>query len=122
MNTAQRSPFANAFLLVLALLVLAGGIVGYYFLEEQPTFLRMLALIAAFVVALAIAYNTQQGRSLFDFLRASDLERRKIVWPTRTETIQTTLIIGAVTIVLSIILSLMDLAFASLIKILIGGV
>ena len=121
MNTAQQSPFANAFLMVLALVVLAGGIAGYYFLDGQPTFVRMLAVIGALVVAAFIAYNTQQGRALFTFLKAADLERRKVVWPTRTETIQTTLIVGVVTLLVSIILFAMDTFFSWLVRLLIGG-
>jgi preprotein translocase subunit SecE len=106
---------------VLAVLVAVGGVVAYYFLDGQPDFLRMLAVIVALVIAAFIAYQSQQGRNLFAFLKASDLERRKVVWPTRTETMQTTLIIGVVTLLVSIVLFGMDTFFAWMVRLLIGG-
>ncbi|MCG8464171.1 MAG: preprotein translocase subunit SecE [Xanthomonadales bacterium] len=121
MNTAQQNPVANTFMLVLAILVVIGGVVGYYLLDGQPDFIRMLAVIGALIVAGFIAYKTQQGRALFDFLKAADLERRKIVWPTRTETLQTTVIIGVVTLIVSFILFGMDLFFSWGVRLLMGG-
>jgi preprotein translocase subunit SecE len=121
MNTAQQNPVANTFMLVLAILVVIGGVVGYYLLDGQPDFIRMLAVIGALIVAGFIAYKTQQGRALFEFLKAADLERRKIVWPTRTETLQTTVIIGVVTLIVSFILFGMDLFFSWGVRLLMGG-
>lgn len=121
MSTAQQSSAANVALLVLTGAIVAGGVAGYYLLADQPTFVRMLAVIGALIVAAFVAVRTRQGRSLFDFLKASDMERRKVVWPTRQETIQTTIIIGVVTVIISLVLFAMDSAFSYLVRVLIGG-
>jgi len=94
--------------LVLALLILAGGIVGYYWFNEFPTWQRLLMLVGTFVVSGAIGFFTRAGHALRDFLFESQFELRKVVWPTRQETMQTTLVIIVVVIVLSLLLGLID--------------
>ena len=94
--------------LALALLVLAAGIVGYYWFNDLPTWQRLLMLIGAFVGGGAIGFFTRAGHALRDFLVESNFELRKVVWPTRQETLQTTLVIIVVVIVLSLLLGLID--------------
>ena len=94
--------------LVLALLIIAAGIVGYYWFNELATWQRLLLLIGAFVVGGAIGFFTRAGHGLRDFLVESNFELRKVVWPTRQETLQTTLVIIVVVIVLSLLLGLID--------------
>jgi preprotein translocase subunit SecE len=95
--------------LALALIVLAAGVFAYYWYNDFATWQRLLILLGSFVVAGAIGYFTRAGQSLREFLVESNFELRKVVWPTRQETIQTTLVIFVVVIVLSLILGLIDL-------------
>ena len=95
--------------LTLALIVLAAGLVGYYWFNAQPTWQRLLMLIGGLVVGGAIGYFTHSGRQLQEFLSESLFEMRKVVWPTRQETIQTTLVIMVVVVILAILLGLIDL-------------
>ncbi len=95
--------------LALALLVLTAGIVGFYWFSEWSSALRGVALLVSFVVALAIASFTEVGRSLRSFLGEANFELRKVVWPSRDETIRTTGVIIVVVIILSLLLGMIDL-------------
>ena len=95
--------------LVLAIAVLVAGIVAYYWFNELPTWQRLLILLGCVVAGGAIGFFTRAGHSLRNFLVESNFELRKVVWPTRQETMQTTLVIIVVVIVLSLLLGLIDL-------------
>jgi preprotein translocase subunit SecE len=93
----------------LAVLVLLGGFVGYYWFNDLASWQRLLILLGGMVLAGAIGYFTRAGTALRDFLVESNFELRKVVWPTRQETIQTTLVIMVVVVILSILLGLIDI-------------
>ena len=96
--------------LSLAGLLIVAGLVGfYYFAGTWTTALRIVALIGAFVLAGVVGAATHTGRSLRVFISESQFELRKVVWPTRDETIRTTGVIIAVVIIISLILGLIDL-------------
>jgi len=97
--------------LTLALLIIAAGVVGYYWFNDLPTWQRLLLLLGGFVLGGAVGYFTRSGHSLREFFSESLFELRKVVWPTRQETIQTTLVIMVVVVILSILLGLVDLFF-----------
>jgi len=113
MTTVEAGPSRfDAAKLVAAILVLAGGVTGFYYYAEQ-FFLpyRVLALLAVTVVSIVIAYNTTAGKSLWTYAQDSRAELRKVVWPTRTETMQTTLVVAIVVVVVGLILWLLDMGF-----------
>ena len=93
----------------LAVLVLLGGFVGYYWFNDLASWQRLLILLGGMLLAAAIGYFTRAGTALRDFLVESNFELRKVVWPTRQETIQTTLVIMVVVVILSILLGLIDI-------------
>lgn len=104
--------------LVLAGLVLAAGVFAYSWFSNDagiPSSVRMLGVLAALVISLAIAAFTALGRRVRNFLAESQFEMRKVVWPTREETLKTTAIIIVVVIVLSLMLGLIDLILKSVI-------
>jgi preprotein translocase subunit SecE len=122
MNTkAEQSKGASAAdigKLVLAGLVLVAGIVAYSFFGNDgniPSSVRLLGVLAALVVSLAISAFTALGRRVRNFIAESQFEMRKVVWPTRDETLKTTGIIIVVVIVLSLLLGLIDLILKSVI-------
>ena len=88
--------------------LVAIGVIGNSHFSAQPLFFRALALIVIAAIALAVVYHTEKGAGLWDLVQGSIVELRKVVWPTRQETNQTTLIVVAVVIVMSIILWLLD--------------
>ncbi len=104
--------------LMLAGLVLVAGIVAYSWYDNDgsvPQSVLVLGVIAAIVASLAIAAFTAPGRRLKGFLAESQFELRKVVWPTRDETVKTTAVIILVVIVLSLLLGLIDLILKSVV-------
>ncbi len=79
--------------LVVSILLLLGGIAGYYVLGDQPIWERWLAVVAGVVLAAAILTTSQYGRDLKQFVLDARVELRKIVWPPRRETGLTTLVV-----------------------------
>jgi preprotein translocase subunit SecE len=80
--------------LAISILLVVGGIVGYYWFADQVALLyRVLGLLAVIGVAVAIAITTELGKFVVAFGRSASMEMRKTVWPTRKETTQTTLIV-----------------------------
>ncbi len=97
--------------LVLAAAVLIAGVFAYSWFSSDsrfPTSVRLVGVLVALVLSLAIAAFTGPGRRMREFLSESQFELRKVVWPTREETLKTTGIIIAVVIVLSLLLGLID--------------
>jgi len=104
--------------LVLAGLVLVAGIVAYSWYDNDgsvPQSVLVLGVIAAIVVALSIAAFTAPGRRVKGFVAESQFELRKVVWPTRDETVKTTAVIILVVVVLSLLLGLIDLILKSVV-------
>ncbi|QOC23362.1 preprotein translocase subunit SecE [Wenzhouxiangella sp. AB-CW3] len=121
MAAEKTSPRDNL-LWAAGLLVLAAGLYGFiHFAGEVMLLFRVLGLLAAVGVALAIVGQTARGRGMFGFLRETDVERRKVVWPTRDETLQTTLMVLVITIIVAIMLFLMDTLFGWIVRRLIGA-
>ena len=97
--------------LALASIVLIAGIVGFYYFSDNPnvpSFARVIGVIAAVAAALAIGAFTVPGRKLRGFIAESQFELRKVVWPSRDETLKTTGIIIVVVIILSLQMGLID--------------
>lgn len=98
-----RSPLDTP-LLALALCVLVGGISAFYYFEQLPAAVRWLIMLACVAAAGGVLYLTTTGRTLFAFVKGSNIELRRVVWPNRKETLQTTLVIMVVVIVLALLL------------------
>jgi preprotein translocase subunit SecE len=88
--------------LLLAVVILVGGIVGYYYFEDESVLLRAVGVIASVAVAATVAMTTEQGRHLWHFILGSRIELRKVIWPTRQETLQTTLTVFVFVFILAI--------------------
>lgn len=110
----------NKIKLVLALLLVAAGVAGFYFLAEQALVVRILAVLAGIVAAVVVFWTTRQGQSAFAFAREAAAETRKVVWPTRKETIQTTLMVFALVVVVAIFLWIVDMGFLWMVEKLLG--
>ncbi|MBL8492309.1 MAG: preprotein translocase subunit SecE [Rhodocyclaceae bacterium] len=92
----------------LALFLLIAGVAGFYLLGEQPMVLRVLSVLAGIAAGAAVAWHTEPGQRFFVFARESQLEARKVVWPSRKETIQTTGIVFGFVLVMAIVLWITD--------------
>ncbi len=107
--------------LVVAGLIVVAAVVGFYFFDEQSTPLRVVGLLALTGVAAWVGLQTEPGRKFWNFLQDAQFEVRKVVWPTRQETMQTTLLVMVVVIVVALILWGLDTVLGWAIRSLIGG-
>jgi preprotein translocase subunit SecE len=89
--------------LVVAILLIV-AIVGNYIYRDVNLPLRALAVVVLIAIAGGITLLTAKGKATVTFAREARTEMRKVVWPTRQETLHTTLIVAAVTAVMSLIL------------------
>ena len=107
------TPFDTAKLFLASLIVLA-GIVGYYYFADESALLRAIGVLLALIIAVWVAMQSYQGRLLWKFIQGSRIELRKVVWPTREETIQTTAIVLVLAMIGGAFFWLLDLALLGL--------
>jgi preprotein translocase subunit SecE len=100
--------------------VIVAGLWGFYFFAEYSLLLRVLVLLALTGAAAAIALTSEPGRKLWRFAVDARMEVRKVVWPTRQETVQTTLIVIVMVLILGIVLWLFDMVLMSILRFLTG--
>ena len=119
-KTETQQGSIDIFKFLVALGVLTISLVGFYYYAEAPKIFRVLCVLAGIIVSLVIVSQTLKGRQAIDFVREAQVEVRKIVWPTRQETSQTTLFVIIVVIIFAILLWVLDLGLSSSIQGLIG--
>jgi len=93
---------ADKIKLLVAFLLVAAGIAGYYYLRDSAAVLRLISVLVGLLLATVVALSSQSGKAFFAFSRDSVAEAKRVVWPTRKETLQTTgiVILFAVTMAL----------------------
>src|SRR5687768_15052383 len=94
--------------LVVAVLLVAAGVAGYYWLAEQALVLRILAVVAGVLAGAAVAWFSAPGKQFGLFAAESVTEVKKVVWPTRKETMQTTAAVFAFVVVMAVFLWVSD--------------
>ena len=118
-SEVSNSRFDSMKWLVVIVLVAAGVYGNSYFAAESLLY-RVIALLALAAVAGFIALQTAQGAAFWDLTKGSRTEIRKVVWPTRQEATQTTLIVVAFVIVVALILWGLDSLLGWLVSLVIG--
>ena len=106
--------------LAAAVLLLVGGIFAFYYFAEYSVLLRVIGLLAVSGAAAAVALQTAPGRQRWQFGTDVRMEVRKVVWPTRQETIQTTLIVMLMVLIVGLVLWLFDTILVAILKFLTG--
>ncbi len=84
--------------------LLAGGVYGNWYYQDESLLIRVIALLAGAVVAVLVAVQTERGRSTWNLLKESRSEIRRVVWPTNQETTQTTLVVLVLVVIFALIL------------------
>jgi preprotein translocase subunit SecE len=125
-HTEEQGSSLDTVKLVIAITLLFAGIVGFYYFENwqgQPVsvLFRVLGLLVAVGAGVAVALSSLAGKRLLSFMQDSRLEVRKMVWPTRAETLQTTLMVMVIVIILSIFLWGVDSLLGWGVRSLLGG-
>ncbi|MES9878978.1 MAG: preprotein translocase subunit SecE [Candidatus Sedimenticola sp. 4PFRAG1] len=102
--------------LLVAVALLIGGIGVFYYFEQYSLLGRVVGLLVIAGVAVAVALQSVPGRNVWEFASASRNEVRKVVWPSRQETIQTTLIVFAMVLLIGIVLWLFDMMLMAIVR------
>lgn len=102
------------------LFLLTLGVVGYYYFDFYPLYIRVLGGIVLLGISFYIAAKTTHGAKGYVFWQEAKIEILKVVWPTREETTKLTMLVLVVVVVLSLLLWLFDAVLAKVITLLIG--
>ncbi|HEY9546425.1 MAG TPA: preprotein translocase subunit SecE [Solimonas sp.] len=105
-NTEKAgSSHKDAAFLFIAAVALLGGMFAFYYFEGQfNSLVRTLILLAGFAVTLTLTYQTTLGRELWGYISGARTEMRKVVWPTRQQSVQTTLMVAVVVLIMALLL------------------
>ena len=101
-KTEEQFSLMDKFLTVLAIGVLAAGVVAYYYFIDQSVLVRAPMVLAGVIGGLLVFYQSQVGKRLWKFIQASRTEIRKVVWPTRQEAMQTTIAVIIFTLIFGV--------------------
>ena len=102
---ASSSNSRDKVFLTIAALLIAGGLFAFYYFDPALNQLvRALILVASIIAAIALGSRTELGRNVWDAITGSRQELRKVVWPTRQESVQTTLMIAVVVLIMSLLM------------------
>jgi preprotein translocase subunit SecE len=119
-NVEAASGTLDTVKLAVSLTLLLVALGAFYYYAEVPKLGRVLGLLGALGVSAGIALTTDKGRQLLAFVNDSHIEVRKVVWPTRQETVQTTLAVMVVVVVSAVILWLLDIVLGVAVRFLMG--
>ena len=106
--------------IVFSFLLFVAGIVGFYLLSDQALVLRILAILVGLGLASLVFWKTALGQKTFGFINEAIVESKRVVWPTRKETIQMTITVFILVAVMAVFLALVDVSFSYMINWLLG--
>lgn len=105
----QASSWLDTVLLWVAVVILVASIVGYYYFSRYSDLIRVLGMIGGAGVAVLVAVQSELGRIAWGYVQGSRTEVRRVVWPTRKETVQTTAMVVMVVLLLAIFIWALDI-------------
>ena len=103
------SPVFDVVKQVLSISFVVAGLSAFYYFSEFSLLYRVLALVGVVIVALGLIFTTAFGRNLWVFALEAKQEVRKVVWPTREETVRTTLLVFGMVFIVGLILWILDM-------------
>ena len=103
-NASTERPLGDTIKMVVAIAILLAAVYGYYHFADSSQLFRVLGVVGAVIVALLVASQTLTGRGLLLFMADARTETRKVVWPTKQETMQVTMVVIFVVILVGLIL------------------
>ena len=112
MNTqaeAVTSPIMDVVKQAFSLILVLAGVGAFYYFSDFQLLYRVLGLVAIVIVAFLLLLTTDMGHNVWGFMLEAKLEVRKVVWPSGTETWQTTLMVFAMVFFVGLILWLFDM-------------
>ena len=106
--------------LVAAIAILFAGLAAFYVLTTYPLAVRWVIVLLALGAGIVVALQSVQGRAFWQFVQGSRIELRKVVWPTRQESLQTTLVVFVAIVALGIFFWILDWILGSVTRALTG--
>jgi preprotein translocase subunit SecE len=106
--------------IALAVACVVAGVWGYYYFADTALVLRVLMVMGGLVAAGGVAWLSTPGKEFFAFAQEAWQEAGRVSWPTRKETVQTTLIVFGFVVVMALILFSIDTTLAWIVKLLTG--
>ena len=103
-----------------ALLLMAAGIAGFYYLRDSAMVIRVVSVLTGFLLAVTVAWFTVQGKQFYAFSREASEETKKVVWPNRKETVKMTGLVFAFVVVMAILLWMVDAGLVLSVKYMMG--
>ena len=100
--------------------VLAGGVFGNWYYQDQSLLIRVVALLVLGLGAFGMAIQTVRGRAAWTLIKEARGEIRRVVWPTWDETSQTTMIVLVLVLIFSLILWLLDSGLSWIVSLVLG--
>ncbi|MFL2698012.1 MAG: preprotein translocase subunit SecE [Gammaproteobacteria bacterium] len=110
----------NYFLWIVGLLLIGVAVYGNSYFALQPLLYRVIGVLVIFTISLLVLLRTKEGKEAFALILDSRKEIRRVVWPTRTETTQTTLIVIAAVTFMGLVLWGLDSFFGWIISNILG--
>lgn len=107
-NMENQSPKIDVVLLSIAFAVLVLGLAGQYLFASQPLLFRVVGFLASIGLAVFLVARTRLGQKIWVYWQDSLVELRKVVWPTKQETIHSTIAVLAMVFVMSLVLWSID--------------
>ena len=104
----------------LAALIIGGAVAAFYYYAREPLLFRVVGLLIASAIAATVFFQTGTGRQTLVYLGEARNEVRKVVWPTRKETTQSTLAVVGMVILIALILWLFDSILAWIVRTVVG--
>lgn len=111
---------ADKIKLLVAFLLVSAGVAGFYYLHDSAAVLRLLSVLAGVVLAVGVVYTSEPGKRFFGFGKDSIAEAKRVVWPTRKETLQTTGIVILFAITMALFLWAVDASLMMVVNKLMG--
>jgi preprotein translocase subunit SecE len=106
--------------IAVAVILLFAGIAAFYYWDQSPLIARVGAVIGGAVAAVVVFWLSAPGKEFFAFAQESIDETKRVVWPTRKETLQTTGVVFAFVFVMALFLWLIDAGLLWAVRILMG--
>ena len=111
---------ADKIKIAIAVALLVAGITAFYYFSENLMIIRVASVIAGAAAGAVVFWTTAPGKEFFVFAQDSIDETKRVVWPTRKETLQTTGIVMVFVVIMAIFLGVLDSGVAWLFKVLMG--
>ena len=107
-NVETVTSAADRAKVMLAIALVVAGLVGFYMLDQLPTIARVGSVLGGLVAGALVGMTSSLGQRFFAFAKDSWAETRRVVWPTRKETTQMTLIVFAFVVAMALFLWVVD--------------